>query len=234
MRLWKQFMIQPRNKKQLQEIIIALVQERTNYGDFNDIDTSLITDMSDLFNCHALRSFKGDISSWDTSNVTDMSGMFMDCSFNGDISSWNVSKVTNMMQMFENCLFNGDLSKWDVSNVKDMTLMFHDSSFKGYLEDWNINPDCDVCLMFSNNPCYDLDDGTELKKKSLKRQELQRNTFSFSQAETDLLFLGLQRMSEGNSCKEHCTFNKECAECEKRSQVTLCRLLQNKLTHKSC
>ena len=60
----------------------------------------------------------GDISEWDTSLITDMSELFYDdtwtgfySAFNGDISSWNVSSVTNIDVMFASAVvFNGDIS----------------------------------------------------------------------------------------------------------------------------
>ena len=59
----------PNNKTELLVLMKDLIKERGNMGNFNDIDTSLITDMSGLF----LKSdFNGDISEWDVSNVTDM------------------------------------------------------------------------------------------------------------------------------------------------------------------
>ena len=59
----------------------------------DEINTSKITDMSELF-MHIKRSnFKG-IGSWDVSNVTNMRSMFWGAeSFNEDISSWNVSRL---------------------------------------------------------------------------------------------------------------------------------------------
>ena len=64
---------QPKTKDELAEII----SERTiNDGykcDLNDIDTSLITDMSWLFSCS---DFNGNISKWAVSNVENMMGMF--------------------------------------------------------------------------------------------------------------------------------------------------------------
>jgi surface protein len=134
----------PKDKAELSQLLEKLIEERGYEGNFNDIDTSLITDMSGLFQ---LIDFNGDISEWDVSNVTDMTMMFafagkfnqdisywdvsnvkdMECmfyvatSFNGDISSWNVSNVVNMRDMFRKSVgFNQDLSKWNVSNVRDM------------------------------------------------------------------------------------------------------------------
>ena len=55
----------------------------TKYGPIKDWDTSLVTDMSSLFDAdkiegsetHTLRkAFNGDLSNWNTSQVTDMSG----------------------------------------------------------------------------------------------------------------------------------------------------------------
>ena len=40
---------QPKTKEELRDIINKLINERGNDGDFNDIDTSEITDMSYLF-----------------------------------------------------------------------------------------------------------------------------------------------------------------------------------------
>ena len=107
----------PKTKKELKKLINQLIEERGNEGDFNDIDTSKITDMSDLFSI--MDKFNGDISNWDVSNVTNMYSMFYGCeSFNRQLNKWDVSKVTNMYGMFYECkLFNQDISNWDVSNV---------------------------------------------------------------------------------------------------------------------
>ena len=114
----------PKTKKELKDILRELIKERGNEGDFNDIDTSKITDMSELFNF--MENFNGDISKWDVSNVTSMERMFYWCeSFNQDISNWDVSNVNNMKLMFCNCQsFNQDISEWDVSNVTDIESMF--------------------------------------------------------------------------------------------------------------
>ena len=67
---------QPKDKEELKSLLKQLIKERGPEGDFNDIDTSLITDMSWLF--YKCGEFNGDISHWNTSNVTDMQSMFED------------------------------------------------------------------------------------------------------------------------------------------------------------
>ena len=91
----------PKTKEELQDLLKQLIEERGNEGDFNDIDTSKITDMSDILR---FSDFNGDISKWDVSNVTNMLSMFNGCkSFNKDISNWNVSKIKYKPNMFYNC-----------------------------------------------------------------------------------------------------------------------------------
>ena len=64
---------QPKTKEELQDLLKQLIEERSNEGDFNDIDVSKITDMSELFK--GIKKFTGDISKWDVSNVTTMGYM---------------------------------------------------------------------------------------------------------------------------------------------------------------
>ena len=120
----------PETKKELQDLLKQLIKERGNEGDFNDIDTSKITDMSELFD--GMYKFNGGISNWNVSNVTNMQYMFYECnSFNQDISGWDVSNVTDMHGMFWGCSsFNQDISNWNVSNVTDMRFMFYNIKIK--------------------------------------------------------------------------------------------------------
>ena len=127
-----QYNYHPKYGFELIDLMEKLIKERGNEGDFNDIDTSEITDMNYLFQ-DAFPLFNGDISGWDVSNVTTMTSMFQEChKFEGKgLNNWNVSKVTNMENMFENCLsFNQDISNWNVSNVKYMDNMFNDCPIK--------------------------------------------------------------------------------------------------------
>lgn len=91
----------PQNSRELIDLIEKLIKERGNEGDFNDIDTSKVTNMSALF---YTENFNGDISKWDVSNVTDMGHMFCFAkNFNRDISKWDTSKVTRKICTFCDC-----------------------------------------------------------------------------------------------------------------------------------
>lgn len=117
-----------------------------SFVDLLRLDTSVVTDMSDMFSMLGSQNFNeliiSGLGNWDTSNVTDMSGMF--CSvgslpilangayyveING-INNWDVSNVTNMSAMFSvagqnaDTLNISDISGWDTSSVVDMTEMF--------------------------------------------------------------------------------------------------------------
>ena len=98
---------QPKTNEELKEIINERIKLYGTDCDLNDIDVSLIEDMSTVF----FRSrFNGNISRWNVRNVTDMSNMFIGSEFNGDISEWDVSNVNKMMGMFSRSKFTGDIS----------------------------------------------------------------------------------------------------------------------------
>ena len=128
--------------------------------DLNDIDTSEIINMGELFDIDnkELRdlSINGyfDISNWDVSNVKTMYYMFCNSNFNGDISNWDVSNVEDMSGMFELSEFNGNISDWNVSKVKNMEYMFSDSKFNGNLSKWNVKNVEEMYGMFQG--CHSL------------------------------------------------------------------------------
>ena len=149
--------------------------EISQEGDVSTLVTSLVTDMSDLFNNNS--TFNQDISSWDVSNVTNMGYMFGSSSFNQDIGSWDVSNVTDMKQMFqlattfnqpigswkvsnvttmdnmfrEATAFNKPIGSWDVSNVTDMRSMFYDATlFNQPISSWNVSNVYRMNFMFNN------------------------------------------------------------------------------------
>lgn len=128
--------MKPKTNRELKDLVRRLIKERGNNADLNDIDTSLITDMSEVF---YETKFNGDISKWDVSNVKDMDHMFSISQFNGDISNWDVSKVEDMRDMFSYSKFDGDISKWDVSNVRRFADMFYRSKFSGDVSGWKVN-----------------------------------------------------------------------------------------------
>ena len=91
---WSAYSCQPTTKEELKEIIRDRIKDQGPNCDLNDIDISLITDISNLF---SYLDFNGDISNWNVSNVQDMKFMFCNSMFNGDISRWNTSHVKNIL-----------------------------------------------------------------------------------------------------------------------------------------
>ena len=151
----------PETKYELVDIIRLRIFEDGPNCDLNDIDTSLITDMSYLF---YKSPFTGSISKWNTSNVVDMTRLFKESSFNGDISNWDVSNIESMEAMFYRSKFNKDISKWNVSNVKNMIHTFMESKFNQDISNWKLNKDCLTNEMFA-----DCSIKKEFKPKALQR-----------------------------------------------------------------
>jgi surface protein len=142
--------VKPENTKELIKIIQEECKEKGWECNLNFIDTSLITNMSELFlRFNVLENFNGDISQWDTSNVTNMSRIFSFSNFNGNIGEWDVSKVKNMKGAFIGSKFNQDISKWDVSKVENMSSMFSESEFNGDISQWDVSSVKSMSDMFS-------------------------------------------------------------------------------------
>ncbi|WP_300748112.1 BspA family leucine-rich repeat surface protein [uncultured Brachyspira sp.] len=161
----------PRNKIELR----SLIENNNIYLGY--IDTSLIDDMSLLFEKPNFACFDGSyneyenyniridfsgIDKWDTSNVLNMKSMFHNIkNFNININDWNVCNVIDMSFMFYGAeSFNQPLNKWNVCNVKYMACMFKNAvSFNQDLNTWNMNTDASIKDMFINtsltkNPCW--------------------------------------------------------------------------------
>ena len=162
----RQYAYQPKDKEELIECIIEKIRKEglgteDNPLDLNDIDTSKITDMSELFDIidgklqFLSKNGHFDISDWDVSNVTNMEYMFGNSNFNGDLSDWDVSNVTNMNSMFRYSEFtgkNGDIGHWNVSNVKSMRNMFGGSRFDGDISNWDVSNVENKLFMLDNCP----------------------------------------------------------------------------------
>lgn len=98
----KSLRLQPKTKNELKQLIEQQLKEQGPDADLNFIDTSLITDMSELFWLTTIRNIK--IDQWNTRNVTNMQTMFYMChNFDCNISKWDVSNVTNYYCMFYGC-----------------------------------------------------------------------------------------------------------------------------------
>ncbi len=97
--------------------------------EFNNFNTSKVTNMSYMFYyCEQLSTITG-IENWDTSSVTDMSAMFSYCeqlSTITGIENWDTSSVTDMSEMFISCsqLASIDISGWIIQEETDVDEMF--------------------------------------------------------------------------------------------------------------
>ena len=127
------------------------------YGPIDKWQTSLVTDMNNLFstaNNAQSSSFNENIMFWDVSNVTNMSGMFEGAViFNQDISKWKTGLVTTMANMFRNASsFNQNIATWDISKVLFMNGMFYNAtSFNQSISIWAItNNQINFSNMFYN------------------------------------------------------------------------------------
>ena len=166
--------VQPKNKEQLKQLINYAFNH--NIYDLNFIDTSKITDMSNLFiNCE----YVIDVSNWDVSNVTNMLAMFYCCyDFNCDLSKWNVSSVTNMHSLFRRCnKFTGKgIENWNVSNVTTMSGMFNKcNNFNCDLSKWNVSNVENTSYMF--NKCYKFE-GKGLENWDISNLKRWKNMFN--------------------------------------------------------
>ncbi len=153
---WKESLVKHNGKFQpqtKQELRYLCKFESVHLG---DIDTSLITDMSQIFVGSQRKDFSG-IESWDTSNVADMGSMFSEAEyFNHNINDWNVSHVKNMGYMFEEARrFNQPLDKWNVSQVENINSMFKDcNDFDQNLDSWKLNEKCLAACQNDKNTIF--------------------------------------------------------------------------------
>ena len=103
----------------------------TSITGLNYLNTSQVTDMSDMFaNCWSLTSLG--LGGFNTANVTDMTGMFSGCSglTSLNVSSFNTANVTAMNSMFYGCsgLTSLNVSSFNTAKVTNMQGMFNGCS----------------------------------------------------------------------------------------------------------
>ena len=137
-----------KNLQHLRKLIYERIKDQGFKANLNDIDTSNITDMSQLF----AETYRSDGGYDILGSIGKPSDGIDFRRFDGDISQWNVSSVTNMWAMFKDSVFNGDISNWDVSNVEDMGWMFQRSKFSGDISNWNVPETVYMKNMFLKSP----------------------------------------------------------------------------------
>ena len=135
--------VQPRTKDALKKLVNDLEVF------LGDIDTSYITDMSELFKDSNRKNFAG-INSWNTSNVTDMSYMFANAAFFNELLLFDTSNVVNMEGMFKKAVSFNKPVVFNTDKVKNMSFMFADAkSFNEYI-DIDTNALEDASYMFAS------------------------------------------------------------------------------------
>lgn len=157
--------------------LFAGLSNLTDITGLNNLDTSQVTDMSQMFqDCPYLTEI--DVSNFDTSNVVDMSDMFNNSGINKiDISHFNLNSVTSMSNMFEDCY---NLTKLDLSNhiapkLVNMTNMLSDCEnlISADLSNFVTGSNATLENMFQR--CYNLEsinlDGLELNRPDLDANE---------------------------------------------------------------
>ena len=130
---------------------------------FKNFDTSLLTDMSEMF----MSGIYTGLDVVDTSNVTDMRAMFGTggATINGsELCQFNTENVTDMSQMFmyahgETGTLELDLTNFNTSKVTNMSSMFKDNAYysvKG-LEYFDTSLVTDMSYMFGNETSSESD-----------------------------------------------------------------------------
>ena len=146
------------SKKELREYLKSEIKRQGKNVAIQNIDVSLIEDLSDLFVDIADRVKTLDLSGWKTSNVKNMSYMFYCCARleSINLSGWDTSNVENMAWMFSCCrkIKSIDVSDWDTSKVNNMGYMFYECAKLESLDlsRWDTSIVMDETDMFAGCP----------------------------------------------------------------------------------
>ena len=200
------------------EELLKLCRDESVY--LGDIDTSKITDMSNLFEEIHGRDFSG-IELWNVSNVKNMEAMFQNSDFNQNISSWDVSNVTNMSSMFSGSSFNQDISSWDVSNVKLMYGMFSDSSFNQNISSWNVSNVADMRWMF-----YKSSFNQDISSWDVSNVKDMSSMFSGSSFNQDISSWDVSNVKNMRWMFSHSSFNQDISSWDVSNVKIMCGMFQ--------
>ncbi|RMC40793.1 BspA family leucine-rich repeat surface protein [Lactobacillus sp. ESL0236] len=172
--------------------LFASLPNLTTIEGLNLVDTTAITDMSDMFNnCRNLTSLK--IQSFNTAQVTNMGGMFNGCESLAklDLASFNTAQVKNMRWMFHNCysLKQLDLSHFDTSNTETMEIMFNSckSLTKLDLSNFNTAKVTSMMAMFDN--CASL---VELNIRNFNTKQVTDKSWMLGLPKLKIIHLGTE------------------------------------------
>ena len=129
-------------------------EEQTFLVPFNNIVTTLMTDMNSLFS--GITNFNENIASWDTGRVTNMSNMFADCTnFNQRLERWNTAQVIDMSFMFLRSNFNQNISGWITTRVQNMASMFQRATnFNSWITNWDTRSVNNMQSMFADATAF--------------------------------------------------------------------------------
>lgn len=128
----------------------VIFKPKTNSELFNVID-EWYYDNYDLNNIFHGNNYPININTWDTSLITDMSNIFFGkIYFNETISNWNVSNVTNMSNMFLLAEeFDQYIGNWNINNVINMNNMLSGTeSFNQSIINWEISEYVNINSIF--------------------------------------------------------------------------------------
>jgi surface protein len=166
--------------------------KKVNVDEIENLDTSKVTNMCNMFECAKFNSDSLDLSGWDVSNVTNMDSMFsyIDDLKSLDLSDWNVSNVTDMCYMFGNCknLEYIDVSNWHATNLRKIhqLFMFCDKlkTIDG-ISDWDVSKIIRLDGIFRY--CSSLE-SLDLSKWDLSKVCITKYLFDYCENLTDIKF----------------------------------------------